>query len=109
MGVSVDNIRVSGVTPGEAIDLIDELQRELGSHLVADLAGWKFATTYGDLLALTHAEAFMNVNRDRKKQRTPIELFRPWESEAERAQVSPEERARLRAQLLERSAFRDMK
>lgn len=89
----------------EAIDLVDELRREFGSHLNAHLNGWDFAAGYGEVMAAVHANSFMNVNRDEKKQREPFELPLPWSSSQKQEQVTPEERAVLRASLLRRSAF----
>ena len=101
-GKSIDEIGKS-IRYGEAIDLVEELQREVGSHLSADIAGWEIAATYGDLLALFRTEAYLSVHHDPKKP--PVEMLRPWSDG--QADVSPEERARLKAILVASSPFRD--
>jgi hypothetical protein len=74
--------------------------------LSADLAGWDLTATYGDLLTLLHAEAYMAVHRDPKKP--VIELLHPWPDAPQEDDVSPEERERLKAMLRASSPFRDM-
>ena len=57
-------------------------------------------------MAGIHASAFMNANRDEKKQPEPFKLPMPWPDEATKAEeVTEEERAELRASLQRRSAF----
>jgi hypothetical protein len=56
-------------------------------------------------MAGIHASAFMNANRDDKKHPEPFDLPLPWPKVAAVADVTPEERAELRASLLRRSAF----
>jgi hypothetical protein len=87
------------------MDLIAELQREFGSHLSAELNEWSFAADFGEVMAVIHAEAFINSNRDQKLHPDPFALPKPWGDKAAKADVTPEERAALRAQLLRYSAF----
>lgn len=90
----------------EAFDLVHELQVEFGSHLTASLGDWQFAIGYGDFIAWLHATSAVNANRDPKKHPKPIELPVPWDrAGGATADVSPEERARLKAALMRRSAF----
>jgi hypothetical protein len=91
------------VSFGEAIHLVNELKHEFGSHLSADLNGWDFVATYGELMNAIHLEAFLNANRDEKKQRTPFVVPKPMDTKAPR--VTAEERAALEQQLERRSAF----
>jgi hypothetical protein len=56
-------------------------------------------------MAGIHASAFMNLNRDVKEHPDPFVLPHPWPLNAAVEDVSPEERAALRASLLRRSAF----
>jgi hypothetical protein len=83
------------------------LLREFGSHLRAEIVGWDFAASYGEVMAGLYAEAYVNVHRDTKSQPEPRELLHPWPSATRAEEVTPEERARLRALLLANSAFRD--
>lgn len=88
---------------GEAIGLVAELRREFGSHLNADLNDWDFALPYGELAAVVHAEAFVNVNRAEGSK--PVAWPRPWHEGDGRPEVTDEELAALTAQLEARSAF----
>jgi hypothetical protein len=55
--------------------------------------------------ALT-ASSTLNSNRDPKKAPDPIDLPMPWPAkQSKSADVTPEERSALRAELLKRSAF----
>jgi hypothetical protein len=56
-------------------------------------------------MAGIHAKAFMNANRDVKKQPNPVELVFPWSTTPVEEEVTPEERAALKAKLLRHSAF----
>lgn len=87
--------------------MVAELQREVGSHLSASLAGWDITATYGDLLTLSHASGYFAVHRDPKKP--PVELVRPWVDGSQEPDVTPEEKERLKAILIASSPFRDMK
>jgi hypothetical protein len=82
-----------------------ELKREFGSHLNADINGWDYAAGYGEVMSGIHASAFLNANRDTKLHPKPIVLPMPWPNETAVEDVTPEERAKLRASLLRRSAF----
>lgn len=90
---------------GEAWLLIIELQRESGSHTHMLKHGFVESSSLADFAAITHAEWYMNVHRQPK---TPlIELPRVWEKPNPNADVTPEQRAELEAQLARRSAFAD--
>ena len=53
-----------------------------------------------------HASAFVNSNRDPKKDPKPFEVLMPWTGSADpQSDVTPEERAALKARLLKHSAF----
>lgn len=56
-------------------------------------------------MAVTHLEAFLNVNRDPEKQRKPFALPRPWGAKSARDQVTDEELVSLEHELEARSAF----
>lgn len=87
----------------DSIDYVREMLREYGSHTSANVRGYDFAVSYGDLMAGVHATSFVNSNRDPKKNPHPIELLWPWPDERERSkresEVTPEERAALMATL----------
>jgi hypothetical protein len=68
------------------------------------VAGWKHTVTYAEFIAWTHATAFMNANRDTATHPDPVELPTPW-SQTQEADVTPQERAQLRAELASRSVF----
>jgi hypothetical protein len=91
------------ITYGEAWLLVLELRRESGSHMHMVRYGLTETATLADLAAIRHAEWYMNVH---KKDNVPeIELPHPWEKPDPNADVTPEQRADLRAQLQRRSAF----
>lgn len=85
---------------GEAIALIDELQREFGSHLNADLHGWDFAVGYGEVMAGLHASGYLNVHSE-----TSVKLPWPWPDDNRAPVVTAEEREQLKQRLLRYSAF----
>jgi hypothetical protein len=61
---------------------------------------------YGEVMTGLAASSTLNSNRDPKKAPDPIDLPMPWPATSSKsADVTPEERAALRAQLLKRSAF----
>ena len=93
------------VTYGEAGRLIRELGRETGSHLYADLVGMARAATHADIAAILHAEWYAEVHRDKKKQREPVVLPKPWDPPKPNADVTAERRAQLVEQLKRRSVF----
>lgn len=93
-------------TYGEALDLVDQLQLDTGSHISAELSGWLFPASYGELMAGLHAQAYINVHRDVKKHPNPFAGWSPLPGDkSERADVTPEEREMLRQSLIARSAF----
>ncbi|CAD5999217.1 hypothetical protein [Agreia sp. COWG] len=57
-------------------------------------------------MTAVHAAAFMNSQRDVKKHPKPFEVVMPWTGKADfDSDVTPEERAALKARLLKHSAF----
>jgi len=89
----------------EAIDLVNELRREWGTHVHANLQGWAFVASYGEVIGALHASAFINANRDPKQTPDPIDLPMPFSSTDAAEEVTSEELADLRARLRARSAF----
>lgn len=76
---------------------VEELRREPGTRTYSSEHRWAWSATLADLVALEHAEWFMNVNR--KDVDTPIRLPRPWDPPAVVETVTPAERLALQAQL----------
>lgn len=102
-GLSIDTVGDT-VPFGEAWLLILELRKESGSHTHMFVHGLSETASLADIAAIVHAESYMNVHR---RQNTPqIELPHPWERPDPNADVTPERRAELAAQLEARSAFR---
>ncbi len=105
LGLSLDRLG-RDFSYGEARDLISELVRESGSHLVADMAGFDFAASQADVATILHAEWYANMPRPYlKKLKKRIELWRPMGKPKANADVSAEDRARLVAELERRSVF----
>ena len=102
MGVSFDEVGAS-VRYGEAMDYVERLAHEFGTHTHAALSGWEWPATVADLMATSHVEAYYNVHRDPKKHPKPYSFARPW---PDVEVVDPELRAALDQQLEARSAFR---
>ncbi|WP_137843862.1 hypothetical protein [Microbacterium sp. 2FI] len=103
-GVSVNEVGWS-IPYGEAWLLILELRRESGSHTHMLRHGFTETASLADFAAIRHAEWFMNSH---KKDKAPlIELPHIWEPPDPNADVTPERRAELEAQLERRSAFAD--
>jgi hypothetical protein len=57
------------------------------------------------MIAHITATSTVNANRDTKKHPQPFLLPAPWLGEGKDEEVTPEERAKLRARLLRHSAF----
>lgn len=90
---------------GEAWLLLLELRKESGSHTHMLKHGFTETASLADFAAIRHAEWYMNVH---KREHTPdIELPHVWELPDPNADVTPERRAELEAQLERRSAFKD--
>lgn len=90
---------------GEAVDLVDQLHLEMGSHLNASIGKWGWAATWGEMIAARHAEWYINAHRE---EGTPVvELPMPWPKTPVEEDVTDEERETLRASLRARSAFRE--
>ncbi|MFJ4168490.1 hypothetical protein ACIPY3_03160 [Paenarthrobacter sp. NPDC089714] len=89
----------------EAIDLVNRLRTEMGSHLFASMSGWSFAmdreSFYGALL-LTKVHNALSSKGD-----APLRLPWPWDAQEtpEAEKVTTEEREQLTAELKQSSAF----
>lgn len=94
------------VSFGEALDLVVELLKETGSHLVAELTGLNRPMSWADMSMVILAETYLNAHRDPKKQPKPVTLFDMWEKRDPNSDVTTERRAELEEQLERRSAFR---
>lgn len=96
-----------GIPWGEAADLINELLRETGSHLYADMAGLQLAASQAEFATILHAEGFLNANRDRDLVPDPVELPAPFDRRPDVEPVTAEEYDAAAAYLAANSAFRD--
>lgn len=106
-GLNLDDVGDT-FTFGEAWDHVQTLRDTPGSWFHAALVNWAWPATWAEIATIAAATSTVNVNRDTKKQREPIEFSFPWtgvEDEAE--QVTDEEREALKATLRQYSAFRD--
>lgn len=101
LGLDVDEIG-SSIRWVAGRDLVDELAKDWGSHLHADLSGWAFPASYGDLMSMITAQRLLSVYRDPKKPVTALPT--PWDGEE---QFTPEVVAEYAAKLEKRSAFAD--
>lgn len=79
------------------------MRRETGSHLHMVAYGFTETSSLAEFASIRHAEWYMNVHRKQNSQ--PIELPIPWAKPDPNADVTPERRAELKAQLQRRSAF----
>lgn len=102
--IRLDDIGES-VTYGEGLDLLVELLKETGSHVVAEITGLSRPASWADMAVITLAETYLNAHRDPKKVPKPITLFELWEKKDPNADVTPERRRELEQQLERRSAF----
>ena len=101
--MSLDDVGRS-IRFGEAIDLIEGLKLEFGSHLATELAEFKWSTSMSEIAQLTLVNSYLSVHTD-SKSGTPVGLPMPWKSEEEKAsEVAPDERARLLAIIEARAA-----
>lgn len=104
LGLSVSEVGAS-VTYGEAAALVRELAKRWDSHYTASIEEWSFVSSYGEVLAASHYEAYVNVHLPEKAQR--ITVARPWKDDGAKPQVTDDELAGLVEQLERKSAFRD--
>lgn len=91
------------ITYGEAILLVFELRRESGSHTHMRMHGFTETMSLSQFTDMLLTQSFMNLLRGKNAQ--PIKLPIPWDAPDPNADVTPEQRADLEAQLERRSAF----
>jgi hypothetical protein len=77
---------------------------EWGTHFHAALREWSHPATYGELLALIHTQSYLAVHR--AKNAPKPDLPAPWDRPP-LADVTPERREELTADLERRTAFRN--
>lgn len=102
--LNLDDVDGRGIVYGHAIDYVNELLNEPGTHLHASMAGWEWPATWAEVMSIVHAEAFLNLYRDRQAYPDPLDPLRPWPTVEV---VSEEERAHYEQLLAARSAFAD--
>jgi len=87
----------------EAVDLCEQLLLDIGSHLSASMAGWKYPMSRGDLNLMGLLTRVMSATRG--KDEKPFMPDWPWPDEPKAEDVTPAERIALKKQLRARSAF----
>jgi hypothetical protein len=87
---------------GEAIDLINRLQLEYGTHVHAAVNSWGWPMTIGEIDQRIATTAFLNVYRDRQQHSEPFDAEWPWNSVDA---ITPQERERYEKVLAANSAF----
>jgi len=102
-GIPLRDIGTSECPYGEALLLLFELRKESGSHTHMRIHGFTETTALSQFTDMLLAQRILNYLRP---ENTPaIELPIPMERADPNADVTPERRAELRAQLQRRSAF----
>lgn len=76
---------------------------DIGSHLSASMSGWKFPMGRQELHMMGLLARVMNVTRGEGEK--PFIPDWPWPDEPKPEDVTPAERARLKALLNKKSAF----
>ncbi|MDI2019697.1 hypothetical protein [Paenarthrobacter nicotinovorans] len=75
----------------------------MGSHLFAAINGWAYPMSRAEMMAIASFTQAVNANREKGSE--PFVPDWPWPTEAPVEQVTPEDRARAKAQLKQYSAF----
>lgn len=99
-GLSVDEIGES-IPWREAIDLVDGLTNQDGTHTQAAVVGWRWPMTRADIDLRSLRLLTMNIYRNEKEHPAPYELPWPWDP----APFTPAEVAEATVQLELKSAF----
>ena len=90
--------------PGwEAVDLIEQLLLDMGSHTAASIDGWAYPMTRGEMF--DNALLTIVANMTRGKDTQPYVPDWPWPEQPKADDVTPEERTALKAHLQSKSAF----
>lgn len=90
------------VSWGEAIDLVEGLRTEFGTHIFTAEAGWSFPAGYGDLMAALNHRAYLQVNFESGADGVPL----PWTISTGQEVVSAEERRIAEEYLAKHTAIR---
>lgn len=87
----------------EAVDLAEQLLLDMGSHLYASIQGWKFPMDRQEM----HSVALLArvIGATANKGDKPWIPEWPWPDDPKADDVTPEERAALKARLKSKSAF----
>lgn len=101
LGLSIDDIG-SSLSYREADELLDELRIEWGTHTHASENNLLFPMTYGEYLQLVLTRRIVSFLSS--ADAPPAEIVTPWRDAPQVADVTDEERARLEAELVRRSA-----
>jgi len=87
----------------EAVDLVEQLQLDLGSHLSMSIAGWNYPMDRQSLYTAALLATVKNLMRADGEE--PFVPDWPWPDEPDADAVSDEERNAYRVKLAARSAF----
>lgn len=101
-GLSIHEIGKS-LGYGEAVDLVEQLLHEQGSHVSMSLHGWDYPASRSDIQLMAVFAKLVNMNQPEGS--TPFSPAWPWPSEADEAEVSADELAESKAILAANSAF----
>ncbi len=101
-GLCLDDVGDT-ITWGEAVDLVEELQRDTGSHLFASIAGYKWAASMADIATILLANRAINEGT----RGTPVMLPLPIGGEPKPVDsATPDETNAALEYLRTSSAFR---
>lgn len=87
----------------EAVDLLEQLLLDMGSHLSASVAGWSFPMSRSEMYDAALLATVINITKGKGDKRFLPDW--PWSDKPKAEDVTPEERTVLRAQLQSKSAF----
>lgn len=88
---------------GEAVDLVEQLQLDMGSHLFMSLVGWSYPMTRSELATVLLTARVFNALKG--KDDPPFAWEWPWPETPAADAVTDDERAKATSTLKANSAF----